>query len=129
MAGRRRINSARRDQAALFLAFGHSISEVAMATGVGERTIKRWRAEDPTFRGRVHELQVELFEQTTAQLGKSTTAAADRLHELVASENERVALAASRSVLNLSKALRETVIVERRVESLEQQLAKWEYAS
>jgi hypothetical protein len=123
MPGRKPTHSAKREQVALLLALGRSARKAAAEAGVGERSVRRWLTEDTAFAARVNRLRAELFERTTARLGAAMGRAARRLHQLLKSEDERVALAASRSVLGMSKALRETVVVEQRLEAVEQTLA------
>jgi hypothetical protein len=74
---------------------------------------------DPAFRTRVCEARAALARAAADKLTATMTAAVDRLAELVASSNERIALTASRTVLEMPVKLRESEDLEARLAALE----------
>ena len=109
----------KKEGAALQLALGNSVRGAATAAGAGERSVARWLAEDPAFAARVRELRSELFGQAAAILAGSSRQAAVKLNTLVGSENEHIALAACRTVLDAASRLREITELEERLAALE----------
>jgi Homeodomain-like domain-containing protein len=122
MSGHGAVNATKREQIALLLAAGRSAKQVAATAGVGERTIRRWLAKDPIFAARVNQLRAGLFKRSGGVLAQSTTRAAHRLSQLVKSEDDRVALAAARSVIGLTRTVQEAVEFEERLAAIEKRL-------
>jgi hypothetical protein len=110
----------RRDDAlAVALAAGQTLRDAAVAAGIGERTATR-RWTDPAFRQRVAGLRAAAVERAVGKLADATTEAADVLRKLLAAESESVRLSASRTLMELTARLRESVELEQRIAALEQ---------
>lgn len=86
-------------KAVLALAGGQSAADFAQAHGLSSRTVQRWAAR-PEFQRRVERIRAQALDQAIGVLSSAATTAAYRLHTLAAaSENEQVAVAASRAIL------------------------------
>jgi transposase-like protein len=118
-------DSAKREAAALALARGLTFAGAALEVGVSERTLYRWR-EDKTFSGRIHQIRADLFAQAAGKLSQLAGKAAERLGELVDSDNPAVALGACRTVLEAGLRLREALDLEERLTALESHLSNLE---
>lgn len=103
------------------LAAGLSVKAAAERAGVGARTVHR-RLADPTFCQAVEEARREIIGRAVAKLAAASVRAADALRKLVASEDERVRLAAARWILRLMMQARQHEDLERRVAELEARL-------
>jgi hypothetical protein len=101
------------------LAAGRTVQEAAQLAGVSERTAYR-RLADPEFARQVSAARAEMVERAVGRMSDGMIAAADRLRVLVDSHDERVALGASRSVLELTTKLRESLEWEQRLSALEE---------
>jgi hypothetical protein len=122
--------SPKQEAAALALAQGRTIREAAEASGAGERTIKTWMAELPTFKRRIDELRAEMTGRAVGRLADAMVAAADTLSHLARKgKSEMVRLSAARAVLEMGTKLRETVELEERIASLEAQRIERRFAS
>jgi hypothetical protein len=117
--------NARREALALALAKGQDVRAACAEAKVAERTARLWR-EDPAFTERVKQLQAELFAEAVAVLAAGNRKAADRLVKLVDSDNEKVSLAAARSVLEVGTSLREKLELAPRLEDHDDRLAALE---
>ena len=111
--------SPRQEAVALALACGRTLREAAEASGVGERTIKTWLAQQPALSRRVNGLRGELTSRALGRLAEGMALAADTLRELLAAKSEGVRLSAARAVLELGNKLRESVELEQRLTALE----------
>ena len=89
----------------LALARGLTVRAAAAEAEIGERTAHR-RLADPGFRRRVSVLRGELMDAAAGRLADGATAAADALRELLDSEADTTRLAAARTILQQSVALR-----------------------
>jgi hypothetical protein len=106
---------------AAHLATGETVQGAAGAAGVSERTAFR-RLTSPAFRQRVEELRREAVARAVGSLADSSSAAARRLAQLVASADERVALGAARATLELTLRAIDVPELERRVAELKKSL-------
>jgi hypothetical protein len=122
MSGHGATNAAKREEIALLLASGQNVTRAAGRAGVSKQTVHRWLAKDPTFAARVVELRAEMFKLSAGLLSRNTRRAALQLARLIKSEDERVALAASRSVLTLTRTTLEAVEFEERLAAVERRL-------
>jgi hypothetical protein len=113
----------RQELLALGLARGLTVLKAATKAGIAESTAHLWRKE-PGFAEHVRSLQAELFAQAVAILAGANARAAGRLAKLVGSKIERISLAASRSVLELGRSLRQDEELEHRVAELEKLMGK-----
>jgi Helix-turn-helix of insertion element transposase len=108
----------RREPAAVALAAGRTLTEAAAAAGVDTRTLYRWR-QDPEFAARVNELRDAVLAEALGRLVTSSTAAVDKLVELLGCTNPLVSIQAARSILAHATRLRGTVDDEARIAELE----------
>lgn len=106
------------DQLAVALATGASCREAAESAQTSERTASRLMG-DPLFKKRVEVLRAALVERALCKMTDAMTDAAETLRNLLHAKSEAVRLGASRSILELTIRLRETVELERRVAGLE----------
>lgn len=95
--------SSRRDIAAVRLARGESIAQIAKETGIGKRSIFRWK-RDPGFTSRVAEMRREMVAAGIGALVDCLNEAVTTVRALLASENETVRLSAAKTVLHLLKS-------------------------
>jgi hypothetical protein len=102
------------DLLAVALAAGQEVADAARSARLSERTAYR-RLADPDFRRRVAELRGRAVDRALGRLSGTMAQAADRLKALLDSDDERVALAAARAVLEFGHRLREQVELEERV--------------
>lgn len=110
-AGNGRI-SGRQEAVALLLAGGAKEKDAARQAGVGERTIRTWKA-DPAFRYRMSELRATLIEQGLHSLAEGLTEAVTQLRGLLCSENEAIALAAAKTMLDAVLKLQQQTASEK----------------
>jgi hypothetical protein len=109
------------DLLAAALAAGAEVAEAAERAGVSRRTAFR-RLNDVGFRARVDELRRRMVAQAVGRLADSMSEAADKLKGLLASDDERVQLAAAKAILEAGPRLREQEELAERVQQLEQVL-------
>jgi len=101
------------------LAQGGTSTEAAEAAGVGVRTIRRWRNDEPRFADSVDDARSLMLAEAAGVLAFHTTAAAQKLGEIIQSEEERHALTASRIVLDMAARFHVDRAIEDRVAQLE----------
>lgn len=116
--GGRPRNAGAVEAAVIALAAGATVPDAARTAGVSLKTLKRWR-RDQRFRDRVEERRREILTEATAKLTGSMTKAADKLGTLIDSADEKVALAASKSTLELGLKVREQLEIAERLAALE----------
>lgn len=87
--------AARGDEAALIAAAvaGRSLKEIAAAAGVSVSTVKR-RMSQPDFADLIREGRAEQQRQAVGRLNDDLAVVIDRLHELAAHEDPKIALSA-----------------------------------
>jgi Homeodomain-like domain len=103
---------------ALALAKGSSIRRAAKDCKVSERQIRRWLAEDAGFRDLIQEQRNTLFGRAVGILTSISGRAARKLGKLIDSGNEKVALAACKTVLEAGIRCRELSDVLREIAEL-----------
>ena len=101
----------------LHLDDGMTILRPIGRVGVCERTA-RLRLADARFRKQLDDRRNESFERAVAMLADGMTKAAGRLVGLVDATDEKIALAACNTVLELGMRLRQAEEIERKVEGL-----------
>lgn len=118
------------EAAALLLAGGDSVRDVALKTGFSERTISRWRRV-PLFQRRVMAIRNELFGVGLGRLAKLTEDAVAVMGSLLNSGSERNQLAAAKAIVALGADMRKNFELEamlnemqERIEAIEKQRAK-----
>jgi hypothetical protein len=112
------------DKLVLALAGGATLAAAAAQAGVSERTAHRRKACGE-FQARLQDLRGQLLEQAATKLLAGMTRAAERLAELVESEDDRTALAA-RAVLSLGLLARERLDHEALTRELQERLGQIE---
>jgi hypothetical protein len=112
----------KREAVALAIASGRSLRQAAEQCGAGERTVKRWHAEDPSFRRRVAELRSEMFDEAVGLLSRLGGKAALVLGLLLDSASEKVRLQAARTVLDQAVRTRDLAELAAGVQELKQRL-------
>ena len=102
------------------LAAGGPIEQAAQAAGVSVRTVYR-RLADPGFRSRLGAARDELIVSAIGALATIAAEAITTLHSLLSCEEARVRLGAAKAILDHTLRLREALLLEQRVASLERQ--------
>lgn len=106
------------DAMLLALATGATINEAAERAGCSARTVSR-RLADRQFARQVSTLRGQLFAVAVGRLCNNAALAADKLVSLLGSEQDHVAYAAAKSILELGTKLREAGELEERLAALE----------
>jgi len=101
------------------LAQGGTSTEAADAAQVTVRTIRRWRNDEPRFADSIDDARSLMLAESAGLLAFHTTAAAQKLGEIIATGEERHQLAASRVVLDMAARYRIDRAIEDRIEALE----------
>jgi hypothetical protein len=114
------VSGIRRDAAALAIARGLPISQVAQETKISQRSLFRWMAEDEPFQMLVEDHRRELRSQAYGRLSDWGVRASDTLGQLLSSEDERMRLQAARSLLAALGDMRPMEKVEEQVAELAQ---------
>ncbi len=112
-------NGGRMTLFAILVASGKSVAAAGRIAGVSRATGYRW-AKQPNFRKRVQGIRHEAISQAAGSLSDSTVEASKTLRRLLRSNNEGIALAAARTILQASLKVREAVEIEDRVAQLEE---------
>lgn len=106
---------------ALYLASGMTIANAAERAGVCERTARR-RLKEPKFRRRLDALKREVVGRAVAMLANGMAHAAERLIGLVDSPDEKIALTASKAVLEIGMRFRKAEEIERKLQDLSRRI-------
>lgn len=106
------------DALVLALATGATLDEAAERAGCSPRTVSR-RLTDAKFARRVSTVRGQLFAVAVGRLCNNAILAADKLVSLLGSEQDHVAYAAAKSILELGTKLREAGELEQRIAALE----------
>src|SRR5262249_12391001 len=104
------------------LAAGKPVRKAAAAAGVGERTAYR-KLKDPAFRALVGELRQRMVGQAVGRLSAGMGQAAAKLLKLLASQDDKVQLAAAKAILEAGPRLRDSEELARKVAELESVVA------
>lgn len=122
MTGERGLRSPSRGEEQLLgaLAAGSPITQAAAAAGISVRTAYR-RLHDPGFRSRLGAARDELLVRALGELAAIAGDAVAALHGLLSSPDERIQLGAAKTLLEQTLRLREALLLEQRVASLERQ--------
>ena len=92
-----------RDKAILALLSEKNLTAAAKKTGVGERSLRRWLAEDPTFKAEYDAARLLAFTTARHRIQQLTGRAVDVLGELLdARKHPSVRLGAARSVVEVA---------------------------
>ncbi|MEI7687398.1 MAG: hypothetical protein WCL32_20515, partial [Planctomycetota bacterium] len=95
----------------------------AQRTGVGERTIHRWRT-DSTFRQLVRSHRAAMTERALGRLADGMTEAAETLRSLLRGEGESVRLNAAKAILEIGNKFHELQDIDQRIGELERLLSE-----
>jgi len=112
-------NPNQRDQFAVAMAFGQSVSAWAKANGVPRRTCCAWK-NTPEYKVRVEDVRRRTLDRAVGQLARNLTKAIGQI-ALLATEarSESVKLQAARAVLKELMVLRENVDLDERMTEIE----------
>src|SRR5262245_16826033 len=113
-----RKSEAKREAVALALAGGQTAKAAAAACDVAERTVGNWLAE-AEFARRVDELRAAMVERAMGRMTNAMTKAASTLRKLLEHTDGRIRLGAAKAILEGAAKLRETVVLEARLQVLE----------
>jgi len=116
----------RKQERALTALLSHStVTEASEACGVSERQLWRW-LKDPKFSAAYNRLRNRLVESTLDRLAQMCGEATDTLRDTLTSEAAPAAVkvTAAAKILQLTLKLRETVEIEDRLRSIEEQIGK-----
>jgi hypothetical protein len=105
------------------LAAGAPVEQAAAQAGLSTRTAYR-RLADPGFRSRLAAARDEVIVSALAALARATGQAVITLAELLESGDERVRLGAAKALLEQTLRLREAVLLEERLATLERRERK-----
>ena len=97
------------------------IQTAAKAAGVGRTTAYRW-LEEPAFAEELAHLRNEVMKEALGSVKLLTTRAAEELHRLINTDNERLRRLVCKDILSYSIRVRNTEEIERRLASLEKQM-------
>jgi hypothetical protein len=111
--------SPKQDAAAVLLASGKSVRDVATEVDAGLRTIYDWR-DDPQFAALVNLYRGRLIDEALGRLADANVKAAETLIELLGHEEASATrIRAATSILDQTIRIRENVELERRLSELE----------
>jgi hypothetical protein len=118
MAAHGRKNA--RETAILALACGDTIAGAARKAQISQRTLRRWRAEDPAFQDQVEAARAQMLEDAVGRLAAGLVASAVTLHHLVLKgDSHAVRLAAAKALFEQYMKAREMHNFEQRLQALE----------
>jgi hypothetical protein len=109
------------ERAAVALAGGATVPAAAEAAGVAVKTLRRWRKDD-RFAARVEAIRADVLSQATNRLTSSMTRAADKLDKLIDAADEKIALQASKSTLEIGLKVRDQLELAQRLKAVEDAL-------
>jgi hypothetical protein len=115
------------DALLLPLAAGASPAEAARQASCSERTVRR-RLQEPGFRARVDAMRAELIGNAVGRLAVIGTLAADTLHRLLGSSDEKIKLGAARAALGFMLQSRDYEVLAADVAKLKEQVEKAHHA-
>ena len=108
---------AARQIVAVLLAQGRSVKHAANEVGVGERTIYHW-LKQPEYVSRVERIKNESVSQAISNLSSNMSLAANQLAMLAQSADEKIALGASKSLLEMALKARAAEETEKKIKDL-----------
>jgi hypothetical protein len=111
------------DALLLPLAAGASPAEAARQAHCSERTVRR-RLREPGFRARVEAMRAELIGNAVGRLAVIGTLAADTLHQLLKSADEKIKLGAARAALGFMLQSRDYEVLAAEVAKLREMVEK-----
>jgi hypothetical protein len=107
---------------AVAVAAGQSANKAASAAGIKPSTARKW-AREPAFRRMVGAYQTRAIRRALAIMVRGAVRAAAKLYELAKHDDPKIALAASRAILELGPRLRDDLDREQRLIAIEDRLA------
>ena len=117
----RRRRRTKQDQALTHLLGGMTITETALTLKVNRSTVHRW-LDDPLFRSRYESLRDDLVDSMFDQQLQASCMATSRLVELMASDEESVAVRAAIALQAAGHRIYHFVDIQKRIERLEDNL-------
>jgi len=117
---RRAKNDASRERAVIALLSERSLGAAAKRAGVGERTVRRWLAEDSEFQGELSRARRATFQAGVQRVQALMGQAVGVLEDLLAeTKHPAVRLGAARTVIELAVNRNDAEVLLGRVEELE----------
>ncbi len=107
-----------REQFAELYAVGENLSTLSMATGMTERTLRRW-LKDPRVKQLVQDIRSANVSSVSGKIQGHLTRAVETMAKLMDDEDPRVRLAASRFLMDNSMKLRAVEEYDLRLKELE----------
>jgi hypothetical protein len=108
----------RMQQAAILVASGQTITDIAIEMKVSARSVYRWLS-DPSFRTLVVEIRQRMLDVAVGRLADAACKAVDVLVELLADEKTSVKLRAAVAILENVTRLKEHLDFDQRILALE----------
>jgi len=106
-----------------FILLAASIEAAAEEAKVGRATVYRWLKEKH-FREKIELMRQELFTEGLSRLKAATDKAAQKMIELLDSDNDNTRRLAAKDILNFALKAIETQDLEARIERIEEILEK-----
>lgn len=100
------LNS-QKQKAALLIASGERLQNVAETVKVTPATISNWR-KLPEFRAQVNSIQRELLKTSVSKLTCMSVSAMDRVEALIKSDNEKISLEACKLIMSANGLVGDT---------------------
>ena len=107
----------------LHLASGTTVEAAAELAGISRATAFR-RLQDPEFQRRVKQARGEMIERAAGHLAAGATEASITLRNLLASDSEKVRLAAAKTIIEGVLKVRDATEFEERLAKLEKLAAE-----
>jgi hypothetical protein len=113
---------ATRERAVIAVLSERTVAAAARQAGVGERTLRRWMAEDHAFQVELQTARRAAFENGISRVQALTTRAVEALDDLLTErDHPSVRLGAARTIVELAMHQRDADILLKRLKELEAQ--------
>ncbi len=103
-------------------AIGVSVVDISYSYGVTTRTVQRW-LQDPELKAIVQKLRETSLSSVAGLLQERCRKSVERIAELIDSTDERIAMAASRTNLEMTLRVTEVAVLTKEVQDLREELA------
>jgi hypothetical protein len=115
----------RRNRALIALAESDTVKAAAKQSGVARTTLYEWMNE-PEFRGDLTKLRYEIFADGILQIRQAMSTATKVIVELMESPDDRIRLAACRTILSTGLKAHELMETEERLRKMEVSIERHE---
>lgn len=113
--------NARQQRLLVELVRNPDIQAASKAAGIGRTTAYRWLAE-PAFSDELARMRDEAMDEALGSVKSLTARAAEELHRLLDTDNERLRRLVCKDILSYSVRVREVEGLERRLACLEEKI-------